>query len=50
MRRIISIEEYQNIENLFPLKPDSHIHWIDIDGYPSLETLEQLGKNCLYIL
>lgn len=40
-----SIEEYQNIEDLFPLKPTSYIHWIDIDGYPSSETLEQLGKK-----
>jgi len=40
-----SIEENQNIEDLFPLKLPSHIHWIDIDGYPSSETLEQLGKK-----
>jgi magnesium transporter len=40
-----SIKEDQNIKNLFPLKPVSHIHWIDIDGHPSSETLEQLGDK-----
>jgi len=37
--------EYQNIENLFPLKPKTSVHWIDIDGYPTMEILEQLGKQ-----
>lgn len=40
-----SVEEFQDVNKLFPLDNLSKIHWIDIDGYPSRETIEKLGEE-----